>query len=75
MSINATVIIRIIMFAIFVWFCMKFIWPRLITAIKDRQKMVVDGLATADHSQREMKATQRRVIEPLDEAEQQSRKR
>jgi F-type H+-transporting ATPase subunit b len=72
MSINATILGQMITFAIFVWFCMKFIWPRLITAIKDRQKMIADGLAAADRSQRELEAAQRRVVELLDEAKQQA---
>ena len=36
MNINATLIGQIITFAIFVWFCMKFVWPHLLGAMQDR---------------------------------------
>jgi F-type H+-transporting ATPase subunit b len=72
MSINATLFGQMITFAIFVWFCMKFIWPRLMDAIRTRQKAIADGLAAADRSQRELEAAQLRVVEILSEAKHQA---
>ncbi len=70
MSINASLIGQMLTFAIFVWFCMKFIWPRLMNAIKERQKTIADGLAAADKGHRELEAAERKVIELIDEAKQ-----
>jgi F-type H+-transporting ATPase subunit b len=43
---------------VFVWFCMKFIWPPLIAAIEDRQEKIAEGLAAADKGQESLaKAT------------------
>ena len=68
MSINASLIGQMITFLIFVWFCMKFVWPPLMKAIRDRQKLIADGLSAADRSQRELEAAQLKIVEMLDEA-------
>jgi len=33
---------------VFVWFCMKFIWPHIISAIEERQEKIAEGLAAAE---------------------------
>ena len=48
MDINATLIGQSIAMIVFVWFCMKFIWPPLLGAIEERQQKIADGLAAAD---------------------------
>ena len=40
MNINATLIGQSVAFFIFVLFCMKFVWPPVITALRERQKAV-----------------------------------
>lgn len=52
MDINATLFGQMITFAIFVWFTVKFIWPPLMKAIRDRAKEIADGFAAADEAQR-----------------------
>jgi F-type H+-transporting ATPase subunit b len=43
---------------VFVWFCMKFIWPPLLGAIEERQEKIAEGLAAADKGQESLaKAT------------------
>lgn len=51
MDFNATLIGQVIAMIVFVWFCMKFIWPPLMTAIETRQQAIADGLAAADRGQ------------------------
>ena len=36
---------------VFVWFCMKFIWPPIMSAIEERQTQIADGLAAAERGQ------------------------
>lgn len=72
MSINASLIGQMITFLIFVWFCMKFIWPRLMDAIKERQKTIADGLSAADQGQRELEAAELKIVAMLNEAKQQA---
>ena len=58
MDINMTLIGQTIAMIVFVWFCMKFIWPPLLEAIEARQQEIADGLAAADKGQESLeKAT------------------
>lgn len=51
MDINMTLIGQTIAMIVFVWFCMKFIWPPLLAAIEERQAKIAEGLAAADKGQ------------------------
>lgn len=53
MNINATLIGQTIAFIIFVWFCMKFVWPPIINAIEERQKSIANALASAEAAKKE----------------------
>ncbi len=48
MDINMTLIGQTIAMIVFVWFCMKFIWPPLLAALEERQKLIEEGLTAAD---------------------------
>jgi F-type H+-transporting ATPase subunit b len=39
---------------VFVWFCMKFIWPPILNAIEERQQQIADGLAAADKGEQKL---------------------
>ena len=47
MNLNATIFGQAISFFLFVWFCMKYIWPPIILAIETRQKKVKDTLVSS----------------------------
>ena len=51
MDINMTLLGQTIAMIVFVWFCMKFIWPPLMAALEERQKQIEEGLAAADKGQ------------------------
>lgn len=65
MDINLTLIGQAIAFTIFVWFCMKFVWPPLTAAMNERQKKIADGLNAADKAQRDLEAAHAQVAEEL----------
>jgi F-type H+-transporting ATPase subunit b len=48
LDINLTLIGQTIAMIVFVWFCMKFIWPPIMSAIEERQKQIAEGLAAAE---------------------------
>jgi len=48
LNINLTLIGQAISFAIFVWFCMKFVWPPITSALEQRKKTIADGLSAAE---------------------------
>ena len=58
MSLNATLLIQMIVFAVVVLFSMKFIWPMIMEAIEERNKNISDGLAAADKGQKQLLAMQ-----------------
>jgi F-type H+-transporting ATPase subunit b len=52
MNINATLILQSIAMMIFVWFCMKFVWPPLLKAMDERREKIADGLAASDRAEK-----------------------
>lgn len=72
MSINATLIGQMITFALLVWFTMKFVWPPLYRSLEERKKRIADGLAAAEKGQEEMELAEKRAINVLKEAKEQS---
>ena len=53
MNINATLIGQTIAFIIFVWFCVKYVWPPIIKAIEERQGQIANALASAEAARKE----------------------
>jgi F-type H+-transporting ATPase subunit b len=51
---NLTLIGQTIAMIVFVWFCMKFIWPPIMGAIDARQVAIADGLAAAERGQNDL---------------------
>ncbi len=51
MDINMTLIGQTIAMIVFVWFCMKIIWPPILEALEERQQQIEEGLAAADKGQ------------------------
>ncbi len=68
MNINATLIGQMIAFVVFVWFCMKFIWPPLMQALKDRQRTIADGLAAAERGKLEQQLGEKQALERIKQA-------
>ncbi|MBE0510243.1 MAG: F0F1 ATP synthase subunit B [Chromatiales bacterium] len=68
MNINATLIGQAISFFVFVWFCMKFVWPPIIAALEERKKKIADGLAAAERGKHEQELAQQRAAEVIAEA-------
>jgi F-type H+-transporting ATPase subunit b len=53
-----TLIGQSIAMLVFVWFCMKFIWPPIMQAIEERQTQIADGLAAAERGQQSLDKAQ-----------------
>ena len=75
MSINATLIIQMIVFAILVWFTMKFVWPPITAALDERVKKIAEGLSAADKAKSELAAANKRVEVQLSAARDDAAKR
>lgn len=72
MNLNATLLGELIAFAVFVLFCMKFVWPPLIGAIEARQQKIADGLAASDRAERDLALAQDKVKDQLRDAKSQA---
>ena len=72
MDINMTLIGQTIAMIVFVWFCMKFIWPPILSALEERQKQIEEGLAAADKSQEKLVEAAARADEIVAEARHQA---
>ncbi len=68
MNINATLILQSIAMMIFVWFCMKFLWPPLIKAMDERRERIAEGLAASDRADKELEAAKVTVAEQINQA-------
>ena len=51
MNFNLTLIGQSIAMIVFVWFCMKYVWPFIMGAIEQRQTDIANGLAAAEKGQ------------------------
>ena len=65
MNINATLFLQAIVFAILVWFTMKFVWPPIKNALDERAEKIAAGLAAADKAKSELSNANKRVEEEL----------
>ena len=72
MNINLTLFGQTIAFAIFVWFCMKFVWPPLTQAMQERQKKIAEGLDAAGRAQRDLQLAQEKAAQTLRETKEQA---
>ncbi len=68
MNINATLLGQAIAFSIFVWFCMKYVWPPLMAAIEARQKLIADGLTQAERAEKDLELARAKASDKLKEA-------
>lgn len=68
MNINVTLVAQAVVFAAFIWFTVKFVWPPLVRAIEARQKTIADGLAAAEQGRNSLEVSKRQSDEALKDA-------
>ncbi|UTW44622.1 F0F1 ATP synthase subunit B [bacterium SCSIO 12696] len=72
MNINLTLFGQMAVFAIFVWFCMKTVWPAIINALEERKKKIEEGLEAADRASRDLELAQNKAADQMKEAKQEA---
>ena len=65
MNFNLTLITQAVVFAAFIWFTVKFVWPPLLRAIEARQKQIADGLAAAEQGKRSLETSSKQADEEI----------
>ena len=68
MNITVTLIVQMLVFAIFIWVTMKFIWPYIIGAMNEREKKIAAGLAAAEQGQKDLSEAKSRADDVIKEA-------
>ncbi|ALD14976.1 ATP F0F1 synthase subunit B [Buchnera aphidicola (Aphis glycines)] len=69
MNLNATIFGQAISFVLFVWFCMRYIWPPIILAIETRQKKIEDTLLSSKKIEQEYLVTQNKINQMIKDSE------
>lgn len=72
MNINLTMLGQLISFVMFVLFCMKFIWPYITEAMRERQKLIAQGLDNAAAAKEQLERASESAADELDAAKKQS---
>ncbi|QCI17430.1 F0F1 ATP synthase subunit B [Buchnera aphidicola (Acyrthosiphon lactucae)] len=70
MNLNATIVGQAISFFLFVWFCMKYVWPPIILAIETRQKEIKESLINSKKAQDELYILEKKIKKNIIEAKQ-----
>jgi F-type H+-transporting ATPase subunit b len=65
MNINITLFAQAAVFAAFIWFTVKFVWPPLLRAIEARQKTIADGLAAAEQGRKSLELSAKQASEEV----------
>lgn len=68
MNFNLTLITQALVFAAFIWFTVRFVWPPLLRAIEARQKQIADGLAAAEQGKKSLESSSRQAELAITEA-------
>jgi len=68
MNINLTLFAQMIAFAVFVGFCMKYVWPPIVNALTERKARIAEGLAAAERGHQEKALGEQRALTLIKEA-------
>jgi len=68
MNFNYTLVGQLLAFILFVWFCMKYVWPPMMKVLEEREKEISDGLDAASRGKRELEEAQVTKVEVIKEA-------
>lgn len=72
MNLNLTLLGQAISFAIFVWFCMKYVWPPVLGALNERQAKIAQGLADAEQGAQRREEAEEEIAQLVNEAKAQA---
>ena len=72
MNLNLTLLGQAIAFSLFVWFCMKYVWPPIIGGLQERQERIARGLADAEKAEQKREDAEEEVDEMIQEAKAQA---
>lgn len=68
MNINLTLVVQMVVFALLIWFTMKFVWPMIMGPMEERSKKIAMGLAAAEKGQQDFAQASARAEAVVSEA-------
>ncbi len=72
MNLNLTLLGQAISFAIFVLFCMKYVWPPIMGALRERQQKIAESLAAAEQGEQRREEAEAEIATMLQDAKAQA---
>jgi F-type H+-transporting ATPase subunit b len=72
-NINLTLIVQMLVFALLVWFTMRFVWPIILNAMDERSRKIAQGLAAAEKGQQELAQAREKADAIIREARERAR--
>jgi F-type H+-transporting ATPase subunit b len=73
MDMNLTLLGQSVAFLVFVWTCYRFVWPPVITAMRERQTTIAHGLQSAERAERDLESARQRSAETINAAKEEAR--
>jgi F-type H+-transporting ATPase subunit b len=73
MNMNLTLLGQSLAFLVFVWTCYRFVWPLLLTAMRERQATIARGLESAERAERDLANATQRADAALNDAKDEAR--
>jgi F-type H+-transporting ATPase subunit b len=67
-NINLTLVVQMVVFALLVWFTMKFLWPMILGPMDERARKIATGLAAAEKGQQDLAQASQRAEGAIREA-------
>jgi len=71
-NITLTLIGQTLTFFLFVWFCKSFVWPVLISVMKEREIKIEDGLQMAERAEKDLALAKKNSTQKIHEAKEQA---
>ena len=68
MDINLTIIGQSVAFAIFCWFCHRYVWPLFANVLEERKRTIADGLEAAAQAEKKLESANEESAQQLFEA-------
>lgn len=72
MEFNLTLIGQMITFGLLVWFTMTYVWPPIISALRERQAKIAEGLAAAEQGEQAQEEAAAKAEQMIKDARQQA---
>lgn len=72
MKLNATILIQMVSFGLLVWLTLKYVWPPLVEAMRERRDKIAEGMAAAEKGSKQLEEAAAETERVIREAREQA---